>query len=70
MAFLYPEGDTFSGIELGEFETLEACRSAALRSVSRMAGGGTYECGKNCRPDESTANLVGGPLYICEETVD
>jgi hypothetical protein len=35
MGFVYPGGDNLSGIELGEFNTLDQCQSSAQRWLSR-----------------------------------
>jgi hypothetical protein len=67
--FVYPGGETLASIELGEFDTLDTCRSAARHRLSTIEYGGTYECGKNCRAEEP-AVLPDMPLYICEETVE
>lgn len=66
--WLYPTGEMLVSEKLGRFDTLEECRSTALRignRFQRLTGKQfDYECGKNCKLD-------GGPLglYVCDETV-
>jgi hypothetical protein len=71
MATVYPSGSVLGPWRnLGEFESLEACRAAARTYIADLgaSGRGTYECGKNCR---KTPGTIPGlePTYICEETL-
>lgn len=61
---IYPDrGDLIDYTRIGEFESLEACRNAALSRLELLQklDEGDYECGLNCEP-----GLSG--LQICEET--
>ena len=63
--FVYPNrNDLTQHVEIGSFETLEQCRSAALNrmSVNGWTNVGDYECGLNCKPWEGT------DMKICKET--
>ncbi len=64
--FVYPDrGDLTAHVGVGEFESLNACRSAALKKLAelRATESGDYECGKNCK---SKAGM--GDLRVCETT--
>lgn len=65
---VYPDrSDLTQDVRIGVFDTLEACRSAALRTIKEQGWTerADYECGSNCR---TPANL-GGDLMICDETL-
>lgn len=61
--FGYPDrSDLRTSIRLGEFASLNACRSTASAFLARNPDG-DYECGRNCRFEEKYG------LYICDETL-
>ena len=64
--FVYPDrGDLTSHVSLGAFQSLEACRIAALNKLAELRAeeGGDYECGKNCEYKDGM-----GDLRVCEAT--
>ncbi len=70
-AYVYPDKTRLSfSAHLGPFETLEACRAAALVRLSEFSRQtlpgivGDYECGKNC----DDGRKLGG-VAVCDETV-
>jgi hypothetical protein len=61
--FAYPDrSDLRRSTELGEFDSLDACRSAASIALQKYSNG-DYECGRNCRFEEKYA------MHVCEETL-
>ena len=63
---VYPNRDDLTKYrEIGNFDSLEECRAAALSAIEAKGWGGRadYECGLDCE-----ARLgAGGPL-VCEKT--
>ncbi len=65
--FVYPDGGNLTIHQnIGEFNSLESCRSAALSRLSSVSSidRGDYECGLNCEYREGW-----GDLRICKETL-
>jgi len=63
--YVYPDKSNLLNDErIGSFDTLESCREAANRYISRLASPitATYECGLNCEP-------YGSGLSVCEKTL-
>ncbi len=63
-AHVYPDKHNLLQSEnIGTFDSLEDCRSAARDWLSRVDAGtsGDYECGLNCRTQ--------GTLRVCKDTV-
>lgn len=63
---IYPDRNDIGKFRyVGRFDSLEACRAAALSELERFHGvdAGDYECGKNCKGDPLAGNL------LCEETM-
>ena len=64
--FVYPDANDLTiSKNIGIFPSLEACRDAAMSSLSSISSirTGDYECGLNC---EVRKNLGG--IKICEKT--
>ena len=63
--FVYPNADDLTAHRaIGEFPSLEACRSAVLNTISHNGWeNADYECGLNCEPSEYGIN-------ICKETAE
>jgi len=56
---IYPDGSDLTTYKhLGEYPTLESCRSVATSSITEK---GDYECGLNCRPFKEDT-------FICKKT--
>ena len=72
--FIYPKTGTMpDDLRIGRFATLEECRAASLAVLSKTTSeqGTTpdYECGLNCRIDDSFQAEPGQlPMRMCEET--
>lgn len=65
--YVYPDAqDLYEFRHVGTFDSLDQCRSSALRYLGEAGWShtGTFECGKNCRPLRP-----GSELNVCEETV-
>ena len=63
---VYPDrNDLAESLKIGEFNTLEECGIAAVKTLDRLHAleRGDYECGKNCRKDSTSPSFL-----ICEET--
>lgn len=61
----YPSSaDLTRSVELGTFTNFEACQAAAIGALQAMGreAEGDYECGLNCRWDQSMA------INVCKET--
>ena len=64
--FVYPNAsDLTISKNVGIFSSLEACRDAALSTLSSISSvrAGDYECGLNC---EARSDLGG--MKVCEKT--
>jgi hypothetical protein len=64
--FVYPNANDLTiSKNIGIFPSLEACRDAAISSLSSISSirAGDYECGLNC---EIRKNLGG--IKICDKT--
>lgn len=62
--FVYPSADDLTvHREIGDFSSLERCRSAALNRIDHNGwGNADYECGLDCEPSDYGIN-------ICKETL-
>ena len=62
--WVYPDGSNLeNSVRLGEFESFEQCRAAAVTVLETMQSyGGDFECGRRCRFDTNYG------LHVCEET--
>jgi hypothetical protein len=64
--YVYPEKTNLAKhIYIGEYESLEKCRSAAIQNLNALGKqvDGDYECGLNCEVYRGS-----GELRICEKT--
>jgi hypothetical protein len=64
---VYPDrANLLVDVRIGVFETLEACRAAALAVIDDRGWTETadYECGSNCRPLRE-----GSDMLLCDETL-
>lgn len=63
--FVYPNKNNLSEhVNIGEFNTLQACRDAALSALASMRGSGDYECGLDC----DDGRKMGG-IKVCKKTL-
>lgn len=65
--FVYPDGSDLTVHQnIGIFDSLEACRSAARSTLANVSSvdRGDYECGLNCKSKSG----MGG-IKICDETL-
>lgn len=66
-SIVYPDrANLLTDLRLGEFRSLEACRSAALAKIAEEGWSATadYECGSNCGPFSE-----GSDMLLCDETL-
>jgi hypothetical protein len=64
--FVYPDANDLTiSKNIGIYSSLEACRDAAISSLSSISSirAGDYECGLNCE----VRNNFGG-IKVCEKT--
>ena len=64
--FVYPSSANLTvHREIGVFKSLEACRTSARAYLADLQAtdSGDYECGRNCRPDDTLG------VSVCEETL-
>ena len=62
---IYPDRDYLNEYKsIGEFKSLEECRSAALNILSNnnSTSKGDYECGLNCKVED------GYSVLVCDKT--
>lgn len=64
LATIYPNKEDMGVFrEVGHFKSLNECRDAAQKELSRISVAGVYECGLNC---ETLSKLPG--VLFCQET--